>query len=125
MNEADAKRAIDGVAAETRALVAGMIVELTTGRVIAVWSRNESFDAALASVYQSESLRHQQRAAGVLNVSAKIEDVLVTSDEQLHLIRLLGEQHFVYLVTERAGTNLALLRACLQRHVDTLVPSTG
>jgi hypothetical protein len=113
----DEQAMLQRIASETRGLVAATLVELATGRVLASWSRADAFDLPLGSAYQAEMVQQQIRALGVLGLGGRLEDVLLTLGDQLHLVRRVGEERFVYLAAEREGTNLAILRACLARHL--------
>jgi hypothetical protein len=64
-------------------------------------------------------VRAKLRAMEMLNISEKIEDILITLDSQYHLIRPLtsrsGKGLFLYLALRRDRANLAMARHQLKR----------
>ena len=79
-------------------------------------SRRPDFDLEVASAYNSEMVKAKQKTIAALGLNANLEDMLLTLDSQLHLIKMLSPTLFMYLAADRQSTNLALLRASVNRH---------
>jgi predicted regulator of Ras-like GTPase activity (Roadblock/LC7/MglB family) len=69
-------------------------------------------DLDLAASGNAEVVKAKRRVASSLKLNDAIEDVLITLGKQYHLIRPLerNDKLFVYVVLDRAKSNLALSR---------------
>lgn len=89
------------------------IVDIESGMALATGG-NPGFDLELAAAGNSNVVRAKLRTMSDLNVSGSIEDILITLDDQYHLIKILRDRGtaglFVYLVLNRSTANLALAR---------------
>lgn len=72
------------------------------------------FDLEIAAAGNSNVVRAKLQTMAQLGLSGRIDDILITLDEQYHLINVLNgdgkDGLFVYLVLDRAKANLALAR---------------
>lgn len=72
------------------------------------------FDLEIAAAGNSNVVRAKLQTMAQLGLSGRIDDILITLDEQYHLINVLSgdgkDGLFVYLVLDRAKANLALAR---------------
>ncbi|MFK4788332.1 hypothetical protein [Microbacterium sp. ZW T5_56] len=72
------------------------------------------FDLGIAAAGNSNVVRAKLQTVRDLGLSATIDDILITLDQQYHLINVLhsagNEGLFVYLVLDRSRANLALAR---------------
>lgn len=64
----------------------------------------------LAAAGNTEVVRAKMRVMKSLGIRGAIEDILITLEDQLHLIRPTGSSLFLYLVIDRKNGNLALAR---------------
>ena len=83
-------------------------------------SLGKYLDLDVAAAGNTEVIRAKMRTMAALNLNDTIEDILITLSKQYHIIRLLknadGSQGlFLYLVLDRAKSNLALARHQLKR----------
>ncbi len=69
-----------------------------------------------AIALNSEVLKAKNKARDLLGISAHIEDILITLEDQYHLIRVARtvEGMFFYMVLDREKANLGLARMKLQ-----------
>jgi hypothetical protein len=111
---------IGKIEAELSGFIAASVVDLDSGMTLAARSKRPDFDLALASAYNSEMVKAKFKTMKVLNLTTTLEDMLLTLGDQIHLIKILTPGTFLYLATDRAATNLALARACVNRHASGL-----
>lgn len=74
----------------------------------------------MASAYNSEMVKAKRKTIAALGLDAVLEDMLLTLDTQLHLIKVLDDNSFLYLAADREATNLALLRSAVNRNTSHL-----
>ena len=67
-------------------------------------------DLEVAAAGNMEVMRAKQRVMRELGIRGGIEDILITLDDQYHLIRPVGEALFFYLALGRKDSNLAMAR---------------
>jgi hypothetical protein len=102
-------------------VIATAVVDLESGMTLAAKSNRPEFDLAVASAYNSELVKQKMKIMRALNLKSTLEDMLLTLSDQFHLIRFLpGGTSFLYLAADRSGTNLAILRNSVGKHVGAL-----
>ncbi|MFD6817069.1 hypothetical protein ACFWCH_09155 [Microbacterium sp. NPDC060132] len=73
-----------------------------------------AFDLGVAAAGNSNVVRAKLQTMKELGIASRIDDILITLDDQYHLINVLSssgtEGLFVYLVLDKAKANLALAR---------------
>jgi hypothetical protein len=105
---------------EVGGFIAASLVDLESGMTLAARSKRPDFDLALASAYNSEMVKAKLKTMRVLQLTTHLEDMLLTLGDQIHLIKIVTPGTFLYLAADRASTNLALVRATVNRHVAAL-----
>ncbi|HEX6833416.1 MAG TPA: hypothetical protein VF132_07780 [Rudaea sp.] len=113
--------AIARIESDVNGVIATAAVDLESGMTLAAKSNRADFDLAVASAYNSELVKQKMKIMRALNLKSTLEDILLTLSDQIHVIRLLpGGTGFIYLAADRAGTNLAILRGALNKHLAAL-----
>ncbi|HEY4243739.1 MAG TPA: hypothetical protein VGM88_28195 [Kofleriaceae bacterium] len=108
------------IESEISGFIAASLVDLESGMTLAARSKRPEFDLALASAYNSEMVKAKFKTMRILNLQTNLEDMLLTLGDQLHLIKIVSPGTFLYLAADRATTNLALVRASVNRNVAAL-----
>lgn len=111
---------IADIANDINGFIGASVVDLESGMPLASSSVRPEFDLDVASAYNSEIVKNKMRTIAALGIDANLEDMLLTLDTQLHLIKMVTDEMFLYLAADRQATNLALLRSAVNRHVAAL-----
>jgi hypothetical protein len=102
-------------------VIATAVVDLESGMTLAARANRPDFDLAVASAYNSELVKQKLKIMRALNLKSSLEDMLLTLSDQFHLIKFLpGGTSFLYLAADRSGTNLAILRISVGKHLASL-----
>jgi hypothetical protein len=109
------------VAGEIPGFIAGSLVDLESGLTLGAHAVRGDFDLVAASAYNSEMVKQKLRIMRALNLRTTLEDMLLTLGDQIHLIKLVTPSSFVYLVADRASSNLAIVRNAVAKHAATLI----
>ena len=106
---------------DVNGVIAAAAVDLESGMTLAVKSNRPEFDLVAASAYNSELVKQKLKIMKTLNLKSVLEDMLITLSDQFHLIKFMpGGTSFLYLAADRSGTNLAILRNAVNKHVTAL-----
>jgi predicted regulator of Ras-like GTPase activity (Roadblock/LC7/MglB family) len=111
---------IAGIATDVNGFIGASVVDVESGLPLASNSMRPDFDLDLASAYNSEIVKNKMRTIAALGLEANLEDMLLTLDSQLHLIKLVTAEIFIYVAADRHSTNLAMLRSSVNRRVASL-----
>lgn len=100
--------------------VGACLVDWDSGMSLGSLGGGKYLDLDVAAAGNTEVVRAKMRTMESLRLDDTIEDILITLNKQYHLIRLLKNSRneqglFLYLVLDRAKSNLALARHNLRR----------
>jgi len=99
---------------------AAALVDLDSGMTLGMHSKDDGFDLSSASAFNSEIVKQKQKVMKALNLDSVLEDMVMTLDDQIHLIKLVTPTTFIYLAADRSAANLAIVRSSVDRHADAL-----
>jgi hypothetical protein len=100
------------------------LVDYNSGMALGVLGGSKDLDLTVAAAGNTDVVRAKMRTIEMLNLKDGIEDILITLNNQYHLIRPVtgrsGKGLFLYLALLRSRANLALARHQLSRIEDDL-----
>jgi hypothetical protein len=95
------------------------LVDYNSGMALGVLGGSKDLDLTVAAAGNTDVVRAKMRTIEMLNLKDGIEDILITLNNQYHLIRPVtgrsGKGLFLYLALLRSRANLALARHQLSR----------
>jgi hypothetical protein len=104
--------------------VGAALVDHSSGMALGTVGGGKDLDLTVAAAGNTDVVRAKLRAMEMLNISEKVEDILITLDTQYHVIRPLasrsGKGLFLYLVLKKDRANLAMARHRLRTIEQTL-----
>jgi hypothetical protein len=100
------------------------LVDYNSGMALGVLGGSKDLDLTVAAAGNTDVVRAKMRTIEMLNLKDGIEDILITLNNQYHLIRPVtgrsGKGLFLYLALLRSRANLALARHQLGRIEEDL-----
>ncbi|MCX4545668.1 hypothetical protein [Streptomyces sp. NBC_01565] len=95
------------------------LVDYTSGMALGTLGGGKDLDLTVAAAGNTDVIRAKVRTMEMLGLDDDIEDLLITLGSQYHLIRLLKARGntglFLYVVLDKANSNLAMARHQLRR----------
>lgn len=111
---------LDKIAADMSGFIAASVVDMESGLTLGTKTQRTDFDLSVASAYNSELVKQKIKIMRALNLKSNLEDMLLTLTDQIHIIKILSPNVFLYLAAERESTNLAIMRSAVARHAADL-----
>jgi len=116
-----ANQAVKDILSELPTLLVVAVVDTETGMPLASHSNIADFDVETAAAYNTEVIKAKLKAIKALKLNQKLQDVLLTLTDQLHLIRLSDDtSKFIYLAVNTRDTNLAQARQVIKSYSAVL-----
>jgi hypothetical protein len=117
-----AGQAVQNIINDLPQLVAVAIVDVQSGMCLASHTNNPAINPETAAAYNTEVVKQKQKAMQALKLTnEKIDDILITLTNQIHLINLLDDgKKFIYLAVNSRDTNLAIARDVLRQQADII-----
>ena len=117
-----AGQTVEAIINDLPGLVAVAVVDVTSGMALASHSNVASLNPETAAAYNTEVVKQKQKAMAALKLQdEKIEDILMTLSNQMHLIKLSADgKKFIYLVASSRDTNLAIARDVMRQGAELL-----
>jgi predicted regulator of Ras-like GTPase activity (Roadblock/LC7/MglB family) len=112
---------LEKIANDANGFIAASLVDLDSGMTLAIKASRTDFDLTAASAYNSELVKQKLKIMRTLGLSGTIEDMLITLTDQIHLVKLVGQNTFLYLAVDRKQSNIALVRTAVNRHANALI----
>jgi len=120
LSEQQVTNTIGDIAADMPGFLAASLVDLDSGMTLGVYAKDEDFDLAAASAYNSELVKQKQKVMEALGLDMELEDMILTLTDQIHVIKLVTPTTFLYLAADRPHTNLAIVRNAVNKHAPAL-----
>jgi predicted regulator of Ras-like GTPase activity (Roadblock/LC7/MglB family) len=111
---------LEKIQTDASGFIAASLVDLDSGMTLAVKSARPDFDLTAASAYNSELVKQKLKIAKTLGLSGSVEDMLITLTDQIHLVKIVGPNTFLYLAVDRKQSNLGIVRTAVNKHISTL-----
>ena len=96
---------------EVSGFIGACLVDSNSGMVL--WSKGSNLvNLDIAAAGNTTLIRNKRKTIQALEMTDRIEDILITLENQYHLIRPLvhEENYFIYLVLDRKEANLGIAR---------------
>jgi len=111
---------LDKIAGDMSGFIAASLVDMESGLTLGAKSLRSDFDLSVASAYNSELVKQKMKIMRALNLKSSLEDMLLTLSDQIHMIKIISPNIFLYLAADRESTNLAIVRAAVSKQVPAL-----
>ena len=111
---------LDKIEGSVEGFIAASLVDLESGMTLATRSARSDFDLAAASAYNSELVKQKLKLVNALGLTGTIDDMLISLTDQIHFLKLINPETFLYLAVDRKQTNLAIVRNAAIKHCAPL-----
>jgi predicted regulator of Ras-like GTPase activity (Roadblock/LC7/MglB family) len=112
---------LEKIATDANGFIAASLVDLDSGMTLAIKASRTDFDLTAASAYNSELVKQKLKIMRTLGLTGTIEDMLITLTDQIHLVKLVGPNTFLYLAVDKKQSNIAMVRSAVNKHANALI----
>jgi predicted regulator of Ras-like GTPase activity (Roadblock/LC7/MglB family) len=112
---------LEKIQGDASGFIAASLVDLDSGMTLAVKSLRSDFDLTAASAYNSELVKQKLKIMRTLGLTGSIEDMLISLSDQIHLVKLIGPNTFLYLAVDKKQSNIAIVRTAVNRHCAAII----
>ena len=109
---------LNNLAEDISGFIGASVVDLGTGMSLASVARVANFDLDVAAAYNCEMVKAKRKTIQALGIDSHLQDMLLTLSDQLHLVRVLNNDLFVYVAVQSSQSNLALLRTAVNANIE-------
>jgi len=112
-----AEQALQRMLADLPELLGAAVVDVDSGQALATYTTARELNLGKVLGFNAEVVRQQRQAMQALLLPAEeqLEEILITLNTQLHLLRLLpNSQRFLYVVVDSRDTNLGIARTVMR-----------
>jgi len=120
-SEKELNEVLERIQHDTNGFIAASLVDLESGMTLASKSTRTDFDLTAASAYNSELVKQKLKIMTTLGLTGSIDDMLISLTNQIHLIKLVGKNSFLYLAVDKSQSNLAIVRSAVSKHAAALL----
>jgi len=120
-SEKELNEVLERIQRDTNGFIAASLVDLESGMTLASKTTRADFDLTAASAYNSELVKQKLKIMSTLGLNGSIDDMLISLTDQIHLIKLVGKNSFLYLAVDRTQSNLAIVRSAVSKHANALL----
>jgi len=102
--------------------IAVSVTEVATGVCYVSDTASSNFDPEIASAFNLEVVKAKKNAIQALELDAKIQDIQITLDSQIHLIDVSENgEYFIYMAVDSSKANLGITRALLKKYKKGII----
>jgi hypothetical protein len=116
-NDAQVTNALEKIEEQIPGFIAASLVDVESGMTLGARTVDQNFDLTLASAFNSEMIKQKMRIIETLGLRSTLEDMVITLNDQIHHLRLVGPGTFVYVAVSRRTSNPAIVKAVVAKHV--------
>jgi CheY-like chemotaxis protein len=96
------------------------VVDIESARLLGSYAPSNVIDPGIAAESASSIFKSQRKLLAAVKSTSPVDDILVTLSDQVHLIRTVSPSTLLYVIADRAHTNLAIARTVVARHAPGL-----
>ena len=119
--ERDIEESLGRMEADLAGFISASLVDLESGIALATRTKDPTLDVSEDSAFKCEFIKLQLRTMQSLNTTNRLEDILFTLSDEIHLLRLLNNNTFLFVAANKRTTNLAVLRRAVIKYSQDLV----
>lgn len=111
---------LEKIQMDASGFIGASLVDLDSGMTLAVKAARNDFDVTAASAYNSELVKQNLKIMRTLGLTSTMEDIQITLSDQIHVMKLIGPNTFLYLLVDRKQSNIAIVRNAVNKHAAAL-----